>query len=103
MNLGFQHATLAVLIIKEGEESVKRLFRIVQHVSERPALTVLKKIITGNGHSGHFNLHFDVFHAVQTFIECTSNKCTYNYCMSIDQIGKSSSPIVLQYQQGVAM
>jgi len=56
MNLRFHHATLPVLIVEEVEYVVERLFRIVQHVSKCPALTILKKTLTGDDRAGHFSL-----------------------------------------------
>ena len=53
MNLGFLHATLPVFVIEEVEYGVERLLWIVQHIGERPALTVLKKILTGDGDFRH--------------------------------------------------
>jgi hypothetical protein len=50
MNLGFFHATMPAFIIEEVEHIVERVLWIIQHVSECPALTVLKKTITGDDH-----------------------------------------------------
>ncbi|MBC8868407.1 MAG: hypothetical protein H8E44_03265 [Planctomycetes bacterium] len=56
MNLGFHHATLSVFIVEEIEYVVERLLWVVQHVSECPALTILKKTLTGDDRSGHLSL-----------------------------------------------
>jgi hypothetical protein len=48
VNLGFFHATLSVFITEEVEHIVERLIWIIQHVSKCPALTILKKIVTGD-------------------------------------------------------
>jgi hypothetical protein len=53
MDLRFFHATLSAFITEEVEHIVEGLFRIIQHVRERPTLTVLKKILTGDGCSTH--------------------------------------------------
>jgi hypothetical protein len=53
MNLGFFHATLPPFVIEEVEHIVERLLRIIQHIGECPALTVLKKVATGDGCGTH--------------------------------------------------
>jgi hypothetical protein len=49
MNLGFLHTTLSAFVIEKAEHSIERLLQVIQHVNERPALTVMKKIVAGDG------------------------------------------------------
>ena len=53
MSLAVLHRTLSVSANEEVEDGVERLLRIAHHVSERPALTVRKEIVTGYGQFGH--------------------------------------------------
>jgi hypothetical protein len=56
VKLGFLHAALSAFVIEKPEYSVERLLGIIHHVGECPALTVLKKMVTGDGYLGHFGL-----------------------------------------------
>jgi hypothetical protein len=56
MNFGFLHPTLPVVTVEEVDYVVERLLGIIQHVSECPALTIIKKSVTGDAHFGHFGL-----------------------------------------------
>jgi hypothetical protein len=56
MDFGFLHTALSVFTIEEVEYSVERLLGIIQHVSECPGLTILKKTVTRDDDSGHFGL-----------------------------------------------
>jgi hypothetical protein len=53
VNLGLLHPTLPLFIVEKGEHGIERLFGIVQYVSERPSLAVLKEILTGDNYSSH--------------------------------------------------
>jgi hypothetical protein len=68
MKLRFLHAALSVFTIEEVEYRVERLLAIIHHVGECPALTVLKKIVTGDDDSGHFGLQSSWFSALPAFI-----------------------------------
>jgi hypothetical protein len=56
VDLGFLHAALSVFVIEEVEYGVKRLLRIIRHVSECPALTILKEVVTGEDYCRHSGL-----------------------------------------------
>jgi hypothetical protein len=96
VSLGFLHATLPVFVIEEVEYSVERLLGIIQHVSERSSLTVLKKIMAGEGYLTHRGLRSDGFFTLLRFLFCTYKRCTYKYCISIGGKGKGQFPGVCQ-------
>jgi hypothetical protein len=59
VSLGALHRTRPASESEEVEYGVEWLFQFIQHFSERPALTVLKKIVTGCVQFGHGLLQFD--------------------------------------------
>jgi len=88
VNLGFLHPSLLVFVAKEFEHSVEGLLRIVRHISERPALAVLKKIVPGKDHFTHCGLDFDGLFVSWRARNCTCNICTYKYCIPVAGNGK---------------
>jgi hypothetical protein len=55
-NPRFLHAVLSVFTIEEVEDGIEGLLGIIRHVSERPSLAVLKKIVPCNAHASHCRL-----------------------------------------------
>jgi hypothetical protein len=53
MYLRFLHSPLPILIVEELNEVFKRVILIVNHIGERSALTIVKKLFLGNGDGRH--------------------------------------------------
>jgi hypothetical protein len=75
VNLRFLHTAVSVFTLEKVEYNVERLLGIIEHVGKGPALTVLKKIVTGDDHPRphldylvHAGLPSDRFSGHLTFI-----------------------------------
>ena len=48
MNLRIFHSALPLGVIEEGQHIVKRLFKVVQHISEGSPLSIVQKLVARN-------------------------------------------------------
>jgi hypothetical protein len=53
VQLRFLHASLSILVVKKHQNLVEGLLGVGQHVGEGAALTILLKIVAGEGYFGH--------------------------------------------------
>jgi hypothetical protein len=88
VDLGLLHAALSVFAVEEVKYSVERLLRIIQHVSECPALTILKEVVTGEGRCRHLGLQWSWVLGDWTCRIGTCKIRAYNYCNYIAGNGK---------------
>jgi hypothetical protein len=53
VNFRFFHASLAVFVVKEGEDLIERLPAIIEHVGKRSALPIFEEIFSCDPHIRH--------------------------------------------------